>query len=234
MTTAHSSGPKGLRYQPDERPPAALALGLGLQIAVLSVAAVILIPTVVMRTAGVSEAYLSWAVFVSVAVSGVATMLQAIRAGRIGTGHMIVMGTSAAFIALCISAVEEGGPALLATLVVISSLVPFVLSARLSLFQRVLTPTVSGTVIMLIPVTVVPAVLGLMSAVPAGSSVFAAPLSTLAVVLVIVGIAWKASGALRLWAPVIGVVAGSVVAAFFGLFELGPRRRGFVGRHAGQ
>ncbi len=222
MTTAHSSGPKGLRYQADERPPAALALGLGLQIAVLSVAAVILIPTVVMRTAGVSEAYLSWAVFVSVAVSGVATMLQAIRAGRIGTGHMLVMGTSAAFIALCISAVEEGGPALLATLVVISSLVPFVLSSRLSLFQRVLTPTVSGTVIMLIPVTVVPAVLGLMSAVPAGSSVFAAPLSALAVVLVIVGIAWKASGALRLWAPVIGVVAGSVVAAFFGLFELDP------------
>ena len=168
---------KGLRYQPDERPPAALALGLGLQIAVLSVAAVILIPTVVMRTAGVSEAYLSWAVFASVAVSGVATMLQAIRAGRIGTGHMLVMGTSAAFIALCISAVEEGGPALLATLVVISSLVPFVLSSRLSLFQRVLTPTVSGTVIMLIPVTVVPAVLGLLSAVPAGSSVFAAPLS---------------------------------------------------------
>ncbi|MDE0436222.1 MAG: hypothetical protein OXH92_19640 [Bryobacterales bacterium] len=212
MTTAHSSGPKGLRYQPDERPPAALSLGLGLQIAVLSVAAVILIPTVVMRTVGVSEAYLSWAVFASVAVSGVATMLQAIRVGRIGTGHMLVMGTSAAFIALCISAVEEGGPALLATLVVISSLVPFVLSARLSLFQRVLTPTVSGTVIMLIPVTVV----------PAGSSVFAAPLSALAVVLVIVGIAWKASGALRLWAPVIGVVAGSVVAAFFGLFELDP------------
>ena len=234
MTTADSSGPGGLRYQPDENPPAALALGLGLQIAVLSVAAVILIPTVVMRTAGVSEAYLSWAVFASVAVSGAATMLQAIRAGRIGTGHMLVMGTSGAFIALCISAVEEGGPALLATLVVISSLMPFLLSARLSLFQRVLTPTVSGTVIMLIPVTVIPAVWGLLSAVPAGSSVFAAPLSSLAVVLFIVGVVWKASAALRLWAPVIGVVAGSVVAAFFGLFELGPRRWGFVDRHAGQ
>ena len=132
MSTADSSGPGGLRYQPDERPPPALAFGLGLQIAVLSIAAVILIPTVVMRTAGVTEAYLSWAVFASVAVCGLATMLQAVRAGRIGTGHMLVMGTSGAFIALCITAVEEGGPALLATLVVISSLVPLVLSSRLS------------------------------------------------------------------------------------------------------
>ena len=38
------SGPGGLRYQPDERPPAALAFGLGLQIAVLILAAIILGP----------------------------------------------------------------------------------------------------------------------------------------------------------------------------------------------
>ena len=115
--------------------------------------------------------------FATVAICGVTTILQSVRAGWIGTGHLVVMGTSGAFIAVCIAAVSAGGPALLATLVVVSSFVPLVLSARLSLFQRVLTPTVSGTVIMLIPVTVMPAVFDLLAAVPEGSLALAAPLS---------------------------------------------------------
>ena len=221
MSESGPGGRSGLRYQPDEGPSAALTLGLGLQLAMLTIAAIILTPTIVMRAAGASEAYLSWAVFATVAICGATTMLQSIRTGRIGSGHVLVMGAAAAFIAVCISAVEAGGPALLATLVVISSLVPLLISVRLALFQRILTATVSGTVIMLVPVTVMPAVFKLLAAVPAGSPTLAAPLSALAVVLVIVGIALRASGALRLWAPVIGVGAGAVVAAGFGLYDAG-------------
>ena len=102
-------------------------------------------------------------------ISGVTTILQAVRFGRIGAGYVLLMGTSGAFIAVCIAALAEGGPAMLATLVVISSLFQFALSARLSLFRRILTPTVAGTVIMLIPVTVMPIIFGLLKEVPAGS-----------------------------------------------------------------
>ena len=221
MNAGESGGRSGIRYQPDERPPAALALGLGFQIAVLTLAAIILVPTIVMRAAGASEGYLTWAVFASVAICGVTTILQSVRAGRIGTGHLLVVAASTAYISVCISAVSAGGPALLATLVVVSSLVPFVLSAQLALFQRVLTPAVSGTVIMLIPVTVMPAVFELLADVPEGSPALAAPLSAGLVVAVIAGIALKAAGALRLWAPVIGVLVGSGVAALFGLYEVG-------------
>ena len=235
MSAGGSGGRSGPRYQPDERPPAALAISLGLQIAVLTIAAIILVPTIVMRAAGASEAYLSWAVFATVAICGVTTILQSVRAGRIGTGRLVVMGASGAFIAVCISAVSAGGPALLATLVVVSSFVPLVLSARLSLFQRVLTPTVSGTVIMLIPVTVMPAVFDLLAAVPEGSPALAAPLSAALVVVVIAGIALKAAGALRLWAPVIGVVVGSGVAALFGLYDPGRAAEApWVGVPAGE
>ena len=221
MSTAAAGGRKGIRYQPDERPPPALALGLGAQLAILSVAGIILIPTVVMRAGGASESYLSWAVFATVAICGATTILQAFRAGRIGSGHVLVMGASGAFIAVCITAVSEGGPALMAILVLIASFVPILLSARLSLFQRILTPTVSGTVVMLIPVTVMPAVFNLLSAVPAETPTLAAPLCALVVVLVIAGIALKMAGAWRLWAPVIGVIVGSGVAAVFGLYDAG-------------
>ena len=219
MNAGDPSGASGLRYQPDEKPPALLVFGLGLQIAVLSLAAIIVVPTIVMRAASAGEDYLSWAVFATVAICGVTTILQSLRTGWVGAGHLVVMGASGAFIAVCITAVSEGGPALLATLVVISSFVPFVLSVRLSLFQRVLTPTVSGTVIMLIPVTVMPAAFDLLADVPEGTPVLAAPLCAGVVVVVIAGIALKAAGALRLWAPVVGVLAGAGVAALFGLYD---------------
>ena len=208
-----------LRYQPDESPPAALSFGLGLQLAVLTVAVPILFPTVVMRAAGAPEASVTWAVFAAVAISGVTTALQPLRIGRIGGGHVLVMGSSAAFIGVCITAVAEGGPAMLATLVVVSALFQLLLSARLALFRRIVTPTVSGTVIMLIPVTVMPFVFGMLEDVPEGSPAIAAPLSALATAVVICGITLGAAGALRLWAPVLGVVAGSLVGGLFGLYD---------------
>ena len=154
-----------------------------------------------MRAGGASESYLSWAVFATVAICGATTILQAFRAWRIGSGHVLVMGASGAFIAVCIAAVSEGGRALMAILVLIASIIPILLSARLSLFQRILTPSVSGTVVMLIPVTVMPAVFDLLRAVPVESPTMAAPLSALVVVLVIAGIALKMADPWRLWAP---------------------------------
>ena len=221
MSVGGTGGPPGLRYQPDEPVPARLAIGVGLQLATLNIAAVMLIPTIVMRAADMPDAYLSWAVLASVTVCGATTMLQAVRARRIGAGHVLVMGTSGAFIPACILALTEGGPALLATLVATSAFVPLLLSWRLSLFQRILTPSVSGTVIMLIPVTVLPFVSRLLEGAPGGGA--AAPgvaLSFLATVLLIGAIALRGAGALRLWAPVIGVIVGSALAAGYGLYDL--------------
>ena len=214
-----SSNESSLRYQADEKPPLAISLGLGLQLTALSVSATILLTTVVMRAAGQGEAYLAWAVFAAVVIGGAATMLQAFRFGRFGTGHVLMMGSSGAFLAVCIEALTAGGPGILATLVVVSALFQFVISDRLSLFRRILTPSVSGTVLMLIPVSVMAPVLNLLKDVPDGSPALGAPLSALAAVLVICGLTLKASGTLRLWAPVIGVLAGSLVAVYFGIYD---------------
>ena len=215
-----SAGRSTVRYEPDDRPPKALTFGLGLQFTVLAIAGVVLTPAIVVRAAGgVSDAYLSWAVFAAVAVSGVTTVLQAVRVGRVGAGYVLLMGTSGAFIAVCVTALARGGPAMLATLVFISALFQFALAARLSLLRRVLTPTVAGTVIMLIAVTVMPIVFDMLADVPDGVPPLSAPVSALATVLVFTGIALKATGRLRLWAPVIGVGAGSMVAGLFGAYD---------------
>lgn len=221
MSAAPADGRSGIRYQPDEKPAPTLTVGVGLQLAVLNIAAIVLIPLVVMRAAGVGEEYLSWAVLASVAACGLATMLQAVRAGRFGAGHVLLMGTSGAFIPASIMALAEGGPALLATLVVVAALIPLLLSWRLSLFQRILTPVVSGTVIMLIPVTVLPFVSGLLAGGPESGAPPGAPLSFGVTALLIGCIALRGTGALRLWAPVIGVIAGTAIAGFHGLYDVG-------------
>ena len=211
--------PTSVRYEADERPPLPLSVGLGVQLMVLIVAGIVLTPAIVIRAADGSETYLTWAVFAAVAISGTTTVLQAVRVGRIGAGYVLAMGTSGAFIAICVTALVEGGPALLATLVVTSALFQFAFSARLSLFRRVLTPTVAGTVIMLIAVTVMPIIFGMLTKVPEGAAARGAPLSAVATLITVCAIALKATGALRLWAPVIGVVVGSAVAAYFGLYD---------------
>ena len=217
-----SSGPaktNDIRYEPNERPPHTLAFGLGFQAALLCLGGVVLTPAIVIRAAGQSETYLSWAIFMAVVVSGISTILQAVRVGRFGAGHVLIMGTSGAFIAVCVTALTEGGPALLATLIVASALFQFLLAARLSLLRRIITPVVSGTVIALIAVTIVPIVFDMLDDLPAGTSPAAAPTCAAVTLGAIAALALRATGTWRLWAPMIGIGVGCVVAALFGVYD---------------
>ena len=209
-----------IRYQPDERPPEALAFGLGLQMAILQIAGIVLTPAIVIRAAGLGEPYLSWAVFAALTVCGLSTILQANRIGRFGAGHVLLMGTSGAFIAISVAALREGGPALLAVLVLVSSLFQFGLAFRLTWLRRVITPTVAGIVIMLIAATVMPILFPLLGDVPEGASPLAAPLSAGIALAVFAGLALRARGFLRLWAPIIGVAVGSTAGALTGNLRL--------------
>ena len=172
-----------------------------------------------MRAAGETDLYLSWAVWAAVMICGLTTALQAIRVGGFGAGYFHLMAGAPAFIAISITALVAGGPELLAALVIVSSLVPFIVSARLSLLRRVLTPTISGTVTMLIPVTVMPYVIGMLNDIPEGGSVFSGSVSFFITVCVIAMILLTASGRVRTWAPIVGIVIGSVVAAIFGIYD---------------
>ncbi len=133
----------------NERPPNVLSLGLGLQYAMLAAPGIVLTPTLLIRAAGGSDAYLSWAVWAALVISAVTTAVQAVGIGRVGAGYVLLMGSSSAFLAICVTALEQGGPGLLATLIIIWSLFQFALAARLSVLRRVFTPMVAGTVLML-------------------------------------------------------------------------------------
>ena len=235
MESQAAPATQDVRYEPNEPPPPVLSLGISLQYAMLAVSGIVLTPVIMIRAAGGGEAYLSWAVFAALAISGVTTVLQAARVGRIGSGYILLMGSSGAFLAICISALEQGGPGLLASLIVTSSLFQFALAAKLSLFRRVFTPTVAGTVLMLIPVTLGSIVFGRLTDVPAGAPPAAAPVCAGVTLIIIVAIALRASGTWRLWAPAIGLVVGSAIGGLaFGIYDTaGIREARWIGLPVG-
>ena len=219
MSFQRSQTGTGVRFEPDEQLGYPLAIGQALQYCLLTISPIVLTVAIVVRTAGESELFLSWAACAALLVSGITTMVQARRIWRVGAGHILLMGTSGAFIAVSVGALARGGPGMLATLVAVSAIFQFLLASRLSLLRRIITPTVAGTVIMLIAVTVMPLILELVESVPAGAAPAAGPVSafvTLAVTMVII---LRASGVMRLWGPVAGIVSGCAVAGFFGLFS---------------
>ena len=209
-----------MRYQVNDRPPHALALGIGTQTTLLAVTNVVVLGTIVVRAGGGSDAYLSWASFAALVVCGLVTALQAIGVGRVGARYFATMAGSQSFIAISIVAIATGGPSTFATLVIVASLVQLTLAGRLSLLRRFITPTVTGVTIMLITVTVMPVLFKLLTDVPLGTDTAAAPtiaivtFATVAVLLLAAPHSW------RLWSPGLGMVVGCLVAALFGLYNV--------------
>lgn len=209
-----------VRYEPQEKPPPLVTVGSGLQAAMVIVAPVVLTVVIVARIADQPDSYITWGVFAALIVSGITTVLQAVRLGRVGAGHVLIMGTSGAFIAVCVAAMVEGGPSMMATLIIISSLFQFALAARLSLLRRIFTPVVSGTVIMLIAATVMPVIFDTLTAVPDDTSTAAAPIAAAATLVTVAVLVLRGPPAWRLWSPIIGIAVGCAVGAPFGLYDV--------------
>ena len=220
---ASESVNSAVRFEPEDSCPPLTAAVTGFQLVIVVIALVVVPVIIVVRTAEQPESYLTWAVFAMLIISGVATLLQALRFGRVGIGHVLVIGTSEPAIAICITALTEGGPAMLASLVVLSSLLKFVVAARLSWLRRVITPVVSGTVLMLIAATVILAVFEILTHAPRGvsASPYAAPAASAVTLAVVTLLMLRAPRSLRLWSPIIGIVIGCAVALPFGLYDTG-------------
>ncbi len=225
MSSENTNG--GILYEPEEPCPPLTAAITGFQLAIVVIALVVVPVVIIVRTAeqqavGLTwspESYLTWAVFASLLICGGATILQSFRLGRLGTGHTLVIGTAEPAIAICITALAKGGPEMMASLVVLSSLLKFFVAARLSLLRRIITPVVSGTVLMLIAATVILAVFDILTNVPENVSPIAAPLTSAITLAVVTLLLLRAPHNWQLWSPIIGIVVGCAIAVPFGLYD---------------
>lgn len=208
-----------VRYEAEEAAPAYTLMGAGIQGVVLALAPTLIIVSITARAGGQGQAYLIWAVFAALIISGVLTALQGTRLWRFGGGHILIMGTTPNFVAVSVLALAAGGPSLLASLVVVSSLFYLALANWLPLLRRIITPAVTGTVLMLIAITVLPVAFDRVQEMPATAPVAAGPVIALATLVVTVALVLRGSGPWRLWSPFIGIAVGCAVAVLFGAYE---------------
>ena len=210
---------EGIRYEPGDDCPRSAAIPTAIQMASPNIVMVVVFTTVVIRSAGETGAYLPWAVFMALITCGFTSIIQAFRFGRIGAGHLILTGFNIPFIAISTLALQKGGPGLLASLMVVSTLVQIVLTAYLPLLRRIFTRTVSGTIVMLVAGTAAPFlfndVVKSTQDLPVDRVIVTMAISLLVGVLVIL----RAPQAWRLWIVGIIILAGLIFAVPLGLYD---------------
>lgn len=193
-----------------------MSISVGLQGVVLSLAPTVLCAVFVAQAGELSGEYLAWAVFAALIVNAVATAMQA---SRFGSRTMLLVGASPNYLAISATALAKGGTALLASLMVTAALFQFALAAWLPRLRRIVTPVVSGTMMMLIAVAVFPITVEQMGDAPDGAPRFAAPAAALVTLVVAVGTGLRATGRWRLWSPILGILAGCAVTAALGAYD---------------
>ena len=192
-----------------------------LQIFIPNTIGLIMLAALVVRASGESDAYLGWVIFAALVVSGASMILHAQRFPYLGTGQFIVTNFNVPFLAVCALALQAGGPSLLASLMVASTLAQFVLTLRLASLRRIFTPTVSGVVIMLVAVSAVPFIIGSTVIVPEGVSTVLFMVPGMTALAVGVLISMQGTPLWRMWVLPVTVAVGLVAAVPMGFYDAG-------------
>ena len=199
-----------IRYEPHDKSPVPVTLGVAVQGAVLALSNTVTLVTIFAVASEGSATYLSWAVFASLLIGGLATAHQAIKFGRLGPGYIMLMGPGSPFLPVCVLAVSEGGLPVMSSLIVAASLVQFALAFWLAKLRRVITPVVSGVAFMIIAVAAMPIALARLEDVPADAPSLAGPAVGAATLAAATILMLRGSGVWRLMAIPITIVVGCV------------------------
>ena len=210
---------QSIRFEPEEACPPSIALAVGFQGAALVLAPTVLNVAIAIRAAGLEDTHLTWSVFAAMLICAGITALQAFQLGRFGAGHVVLTWPAALFIAIMVTAVTSAGLAAFASLMVVCSLIQVALAWWLPTLRRIITPIVSGTVTMLIAVSVLPIAFDTVLDLPADTPPAAGPLIAGTTLLVSVIVTLRARGRWRVVAPFISILVGTAVAAPFGVLD---------------
>ena len=219
MTAGSAEQP--IRLEPEEACPPSIALAVGFQGAVLVLAPTVLNVAIAIRAAGLGDTHLTWSVFAAMLICAAITTLQAFQLRRFGAGHVVLSWPAAMFIAIMVTTITAAGTATFASLMITCSVIQIGLAWWLPTLRRIITPVVSGTVTMLIAVSVLPIAFDTVQDLPDDAPSIAGPAIAGMTLLASVVLTLQARGRWRIAAPFISILAGSAVAIPFGVVDGG-------------
>ncbi len=212
-----------LLYPVDAKPPFGLTLLLAAQHLLAALGGIIAVPLVLGNVLKLSTADTIVLVNAALLVSGIVTIVQCRGIGPIGLRLPSVMGTSFTFVAaaLAIGFSEHGVAGILGASLV-GSLVMIIGSFFMPYVRKLFPPVVTGTVVMMIGLSLVPVAVDWFAGGQKGDPHYAEPanlaMATFVLVLVVVLVQWG-KGIFSAAAIVIGIMVGYVVALALGWIQ---------------
>ena len=203
-----ASSATGIVYGLEDRLPLGTAILVGAQHVSAMVVGTITPPLILAGVLKFSQADTAYLISVALLASALGTWLQCRRRGPVGSGLLSVTGTSFAFLQPLTVAGQAGGLALMLGLSCVTAPILIVLAPFVSRLRRIFTPLVSGVVVLLIGVSLIPtAFYGLAAPVRPG----APPWLSLGIGLVVIAVIVAAQATGRAWARIAGAACGVIV-----------------------
>ncbi|NGO78228.1 purine permease [Streptomyces sp. YC504] len=212
---AGSPAPATEKHPVDQVPPTGKLIAFGLQHVLAMYAGAVAVPLIVGGAMKLPPADLAYLITADLLVCGIATLLQCVGVWRFGVRLPIMQGcTFAAVSPMVLIGTQGGGLPAIYGAVIISGLAMVLLAPVFGRLLRFFPPLVTGTVILIIGVTLLP-VAGRWVAGGAGSPEYGAPknIGLAAFVLVVVVAVQRFGPAfLSRIAVLVGILAGTLVA----------------------
>ncbi|PTO96641.1 xanthine permease [Vibrio sp. 10N.286.48.B8] len=212
-----------LLYTLNERPPHGLTLLLALQHMLASIGGIVAVPLIVGASIGLPNTEIVSLINAALLASGIVTVAQCLGFGPIGIRLPVVMGSSFAFLGVAISIGNEGGVAAIMGSALIGSFVVIGASFYMDKVRKLFPTVVSGVVVTLIGLTILPVAMNWVGDSPANTEQFATlPKLFLALISlgIVVGVSVYCKGAVAASAIVIGLAGGYIVALSLGMVDL--------------
>jgi NCS2 family nucleobase:cation symporter-2 len=217
--------PTNLIYGVDDEPPLTTTLLLGFQhIFILSIA--FIFPVVIVTEIGGSPEDAQNLICMAMLATGFSTALQALKKGPVGSGYLCPLLNGPAFVPASLLAGKAGGLALIFGMTVVAGIFEALFSQVVGRMRKFFPPEVTGTVVLMVGVEVIPIAIpkffGVDSAHPGVAALpFLVALITLAVTA---GFNVWGKGKMRLYSLLIGMIAGYAVSFATGILTLDTAR----------
>lgn len=199
---------------------------LGLQHVLAMYAGAVLVPLIVGNALGLTSTQLTYLVSIDILMCGIATILQIMNNRFFGIGLPVVLGCSFTAVAPMIAIGTESGIPAIYGAIIVSGLFVIVISRFFGMLVRFFPPVVTGSVVTIIGITLIPVAINNMGG-GQGASDFGS-LSNIALsfgTLLFILLVFKFStGFMRAISILLGLVVGTVVATFMGKVDFSAVR----------
>jgi NCS2 family nucleobase:cation symporter-2 len=210
--------PSNLLYGVDESPGWTALILLGFQhISVMSIA--FIFPVVIVEAIGGDPSQARDLIGMAMLATGVGTILQGLHRGPVGSGYLCPLVNGPAFLSASLLAGKAGGLSLIFGMTVAAGCFEAVFSRFLARMRAVFPAEVTGTIVMMVGIEIIPIAVEKFLGVDKIHSV-ADPRAVLVAVITLAAMAgfnvWGA-GKLRLYSVLLGMIVGYAAAFFAGV-----------------